>query len=136
MIADIWDLVAAAAVDIPPPRINGTLRDGNSTSPYSASLDIVDGLPSFNVTNSSGWLPPGIEMSYAGSVITFAGQPTTAGSYSFTILVVVRHSHDREFSAVPGVAAWRFVRCCVGNAGGLNNRKLPVASLPVGTTCP
>lgn len=95
-----------AAVDIPPPSINGTLPDGSTTANYSASVDIVGGVASFDISLASGSLPPGVTMSLNGSTINFAGQPTTTGNYNFSVTVVVR----------PKRQLLQLARLCTGSA--------------------
>lgn len=81
----------AAAVDIPRPSISSsaTLASGSTAAPYSASVSVLDAVAPFAVSISSGSLPPGITMSYSDTHVTFAGQPTVDGVYTFTVTVTL-----------------------------------------------
>ena len=68
----------AATVAITP----AALAEGVAGKPYSQTLSSSGGTGPYAYTVASGTLPPGVTLSSSGA---FAGTPTTAGSYTFTV---------------------------------------------------
>ena len=69
---------------------------GSVGIPYSGSLRITGGRSPFNVSRSTGDLPPGLSLSTQQDVntgvwsVVLSGTPSTVGSYTFEI--VIRHA--------------------------------------------
>lgn len=70
-------------VDISP----ATAANGIVGVPYSQTFNKVGGLGGGSVGLLSGVFPPGLTLSQAPGSATLSGTPTTAGSYSFTLIV-------------------------------------------------
>jgi FtsP/CotA-like multicopper oxidase with cupredoxin domain len=62
-----------------------TVPNGDIGFAYSGTLTRTGGTPAFVWSISAGALPPGLSLGAATGVI--AGTPTTAGTYSFTVMV-------------------------------------------------
>ena len=59
---------------------------------YSAQCSVIQGVPPYNWTVSSGALPPGISLASQGPSALIAGTPTVAGVYRYTISAVDSNS--------------------------------------------
>jgi hypothetical protein len=73
--------------------INGALTitttsvpDGSVNSQYNATVNATGGLPPYNWSITSGSLPPGLSLTN-NNTLTISGQPTTTGTYNFTLQV-------------------------------------------------
>jgi WD40 repeat protein len=58
------------------------LPDGNTSLPYSATLQAAGGTGNLTWSLTSGSLPPGLVLSSAGAI---SGTPTIAGTFNFTV---------------------------------------------------
>lgn len=88
--AEIWDLTVSSITPWPP-AVNGSLPTGVVTSPYSATLNVLYGVPPFTM-NIDGPLPDNVTASLSGSTITFStalGGLLTVGSYPINITITV-----------------------------------------------
>ena len=65
--------------------LSGSLPAGTVNQSYNAVLSVGGGASPYQFSIASGSLPPGISLNPATG--SFAGQPTTAGSYSFQVRV-------------------------------------------------
>src|ERR1019366_3096223 len=74
-----FNLAIAAALVI----TSVTLPNGTAETPYSATLSATGGGAPYSWSVVSGDLPPDVTLASGG---TFAGTPSTAGSYNFTVL--------------------------------------------------
>lgn len=79
--------VKAQAIDGTPGPLTITtssLPDGNVGVAYSQNLVAIGGTPAYSWSLFSGSLPPGLNLASNG---TISGDPTTAGTYNFTVQV-------------------------------------------------
>lgn len=88
--------------------------------PYSHSFTATGGSAPYSFSRASGSLPPGLSLSTSGAL---TGTPTTAGSYSFTVLVTDSTSSNTGSSTFTMTV----------NAGGGATLTLAPASLPGAT---
>lgn len=73
-----------ACVDSAPEIVTASLSEATINVAYSATLEVEGGLPPMTFAVTAGALPTGIELTPDGRL---AGQPTQAGSSSFTVEV-------------------------------------------------
>jgi len=66
-------------------RVSGTLPAGSISESYNAVLAVGGGRSPYYFSVKTGSLPPGITLN--PSTGTFSGKPTTAGSYTFEVIV-------------------------------------------------
>jgi hypothetical protein len=75
-------------ITIAPPSMTArcvSATTGTVGSPYSSSIGVTGGTGPFTFALASGSLPPGLTLNTTTGVIS--GTPTTAGPFSFTVLV-------------------------------------------------
>ncbi|MFT3956764.1 MAG: putative Ig domain-containing protein [Piscinibacter sp.] len=65
--------------------VSSTMSSGSVGVAYSGSITATGGSVPYTYSVSSGGLPPGVTLSSSGAL---SGTPTTAGSYSFSVLAV------------------------------------------------
>ena len=77
--------ITVAPAPVSPPTITTTgLPDGRVGTTYGQTLAAVDGTPPYTWSVSEGTLPSGLTLVPTGEL---AGQPTSAGSFTFTVRV-------------------------------------------------
>lgn len=88
----VTDIVGGSGTKALLITINGALTITTASVPngdigfaYSVTLVIAGGTPSFVWSISAGALPPGLTLGASTGIIS--GTPTTAGTYSFTVMV-------------------------------------------------
>ncbi len=73
-------LAVLAGLDI----TTGSTPNGSTTARYTQTLDAAGGVSPYTWTLSNGALPDGLSLSSGGVI---SGQPTTAGTFNFTVQV-------------------------------------------------
>ena len=63
-----------------------SVPDGSINSQYNATVNAAGGLLPYNWSIISGGLPPGLSLNN-NNTLTISGQPTTTGTYTFTLQV-------------------------------------------------
>ena len=77
-------VVNFTATLLPPQVTTSSLPNGTNGVAYSQQISAVYGQPPYTWTNSSGVLPPGLNLSTNGII---SGTPTTSGASHFTVQV-------------------------------------------------
>lgn len=111
--AEIWDVVVNTLVPLTPPSINGTLPSGSTSTRYTASLSIVDGLAPFTVT-IDGSLPTNVRWALNGRTIAFTTQNNrlpSFGSYPINITVTDARTETDQINY-----GWAFFNISIGAA--------------------
>ena len=115
------DTVSSSVTGSAPTVINAAPTLGalssTQTAPdasYTATIPINNGTSPFTLTTPIEGLPPGVSPSLSGSTITLTGTPTTAGTYTFTVMAtdaagaVATNSYTITVSSTPSNLRWVF----------------------------
>jgi hypothetical protein len=89
-------------INLPPaPGISpATLLGGNVGTPYSQSVSVTGGLGPYSWSISSGTRPAGVNFTPGTTSAAFFGIPTTAATYTFTVMVT-DSSNPPQSASVP-----------------------------------
>jgi large repetitive protein len=89
-------------INLPPaPGINpATLPGGNVGTPYNQSVSVTGGLGPYAWSISSGTRPAGVNFTPGTTSATLSGIPTTAATYTFTVMVT-DSSNPPQSASVP-----------------------------------
>ena len=74
-------------------QVSGNLPAGTVNQSYNAVLAVSGGSSPYQFSVKTGVLPPGISLNAATGA--FSGKPTTAGNFSFEVIVTDSPQHDR-----------------------------------------
>jgi len=82
--------------------VNGTLTittasvpNGSVSTQYNATVSAGGGIQPYSWNITSGSLPPGLNYGNNNNSLSISGQPTTTGSYPFTVQVTDNQGHGQ-----------------------------------------
>jgi len=85
------------AMNCTPEITNDHFSDGRIGEPYAARFEATCGEWDQAFRVQSGSLPPGLELAMVNGRAGISGTPTVAGTYGFTLEMVVRPGIARQF---------------------------------------
>ena len=85
------------AMNCEPAITTDRFLDGSVGEPYAAGIGTTCGEWSQAIRVLSGTLPPGLELGYVEGKPGISGTPTAAGTYAFTLQMVVRPGVAKQY---------------------------------------